>query len=151
MVHAVFAALLLLASACFALLEIQIEGTAGWASSLPTWRLENRWTRLLMGKRPVTGYHAYFHMFMFTVMHAAYVVVPASFSLATELRIISFLMLFWVIEDYFWFVFNPAFGVRGFTREKASWHSATWWGFMPRDYWLFLPAGVLLYVVSWRL
>jgi hypothetical protein len=97
LVHAVFAALLLLTSVFFAQLEIQIEGTAGWASSLPTWRIDNRWTRILMGNRPLTGYHMYFHLFMFTVMHAAYAVAPGSFSLATELRILSFLMLFWVV------------------------------------------------------
>lgn len=25
----------------FAMVEIQIEGAAGWAASLPTWRIEN--------------------------------------------------------------------------------------------------------------
>ena len=33
----------LLTSAAFAQLEIQIEGNAGWARGLPTWRVENRW------------------------------------------------------------------------------------------------------------
>jgi hypothetical protein len=28
---------------CFAQVEIQIEGTAGWAADLPTWRIEQHW------------------------------------------------------------------------------------------------------------
>jgi hypothetical protein len=151
LIHALFAGLLLVASAFFALLEIQIEGHSGWASSLPTWRIENRWTRAWLGNRALTGYHFYFHLFMFAVLHAVYVVAPQSFSLATELRILSFLILFWVVEDYLWFVFNPAYGMGGFTRDRVWWHAATWWGIMPRDYWLFIPAGVLLYIFSWRL
>ena len=27
----------------FAMVEIQIEGTQGWASALPTWRIEKHW------------------------------------------------------------------------------------------------------------
>ena len=27
----------------FAKVEIQIEGAAGWAASLPTWRIEKHW------------------------------------------------------------------------------------------------------------
>ena len=150
MIHALFALALLVTSVLFALLEIQIEGGSGWAAALPTWRIENRWTRACLGNRALTGYHFYFHLFMFVVMHAVYVVAPAAFSLATELRILSFIVLFWVVEDYLWFVLNPEFGRSGFTRERAWWHAATWWGFMPRDYWLFLPAGTLLYFLSWH-
>jgi hypothetical protein len=32
-----------LAAFFFAQVEIQIEGPAGWASSLPTWRIEDHW------------------------------------------------------------------------------------------------------------
>lgn len=37
-------------------LEIQIEGSHGWAEKLPTWRWDSRAVRRWFGK-PVTGYH----------------------------------------------------------------------------------------------
>ena len=43
----------------FANAEIQIEGGAGWATSLPTWRIENSiWLDIFWGGRAMTGYFA---------------------------------------------------------------------------------------------
>ena len=67
-----------------------------------------------------------------------------------ELRILAFAVLFWVAEDYLWFVLNPAYGWRSFNRVRAWWHAASWWWVMPRDYWLLTPAGIALYLLSWR-
>ena len=51
-----FFSFLFVLAALFALAEIQIEGPQGWAANLPTWRVKNRWTRLLYGaNRPVRG------------------------------------------------------------------------------------------------
>jgi hypothetical protein len=50
MQHAVFVLFLLASATAFALLEIQIEGRHGWAENLPTWRIDNRWTRRLWKK-----------------------------------------------------------------------------------------------------
>ncbi|MCU0605802.1 MAG: hypothetical protein MUC33_24470 [Desulfobacterales bacterium] len=59
MEHARFIGFLTLAAWLFALLEIQIEGRHGWAQNLPTWRIENKWTRTLYRKphplRPEPG------------------------------------------------------------------------------------------------
>ncbi|MBD3308853.1 hypothetical protein GF339_20775, partial [candidate division KSB3 bacterium] len=39
----------------FAKVEIHIEGEAGWAANLPTWRIERHWLLdLLWGGRPMT-------------------------------------------------------------------------------------------------
>ncbi|KAB2642333.1 MAG: hypothetical protein DVB26_02890, partial [Verrucomicrobia bacterium] len=44
----------------FAMVEIQIEGSGGWASNLPTWRIEKHWLLdMFFGGRPLTGYHAW--------------------------------------------------------------------------------------------
>lgn len=148
MSDALFAAGVLATAAVFALLEIQIEGSAGWATGLPTWRWENRWTRLLVGARAVTGYHLYVHLFVLLMAHAAFLTGIAEFTWRGEARIIAFLIFFWLAEDYLWFVFNPAFGARRFRREHVWWHAPTWWWIMPRDYWIFLPLGALLYLWS---
>ena len=44
----------------FAKLEIAIEGEAGWAQNLPTWRIEGHWLLdIFWGGREMTGYHAW--------------------------------------------------------------------------------------------
>lgn len=147
--HFAFFSYLFFASLIFALLEVQIEGEAGWASDLPTWRYENRITRALLGNRPITGYHLYMHLLVIALVHAPFALGLTPLTLAGELRILAFLVLFWVVEDFLWFVVNPAWGFRHFRRERIRWHALNWWGLMPRDYWIFAPLGVVLYVASW--
>lgn len=147
--HILFVAVLLATAMVFALLEIQIEGAAGWAADLPAWRLKNRWTRKFLGARPLTGYHVYFQLFLLLLLHLPYGLSLLRPSLAAELRIIAFGLLFWIVEDFLWFVLNPNYGVHAFRRERIPWHAATWWWFMPRDYWLFLPIALAAYVASW--
>jgi hypothetical protein len=38
-----------------ATVEVQIEGPNGWAMGLPTWHVENRWTRFFLGDRPLSA------------------------------------------------------------------------------------------------
>ncbi len=149
--HLLFAGFLVVASTLFALLEIEIEGPTGWAHNLPTWRIENRWTRLLFGARPITGYHVYVQLFLAVLLHAPYAFGFVQPSWSNELRILAFAMLFWVLEDFLWFVFNPAYGLRAFTRDRIWWHAPNWWWIMPRDYWIFTPAGIACYLLSWIL
>jgi hypothetical protein len=132
----------------FALLEIQVEGGAGWAANLPTWVVDRPWSRALMGGRTLTGYHVYCHLFVLTAAHAPFGLGLAPWSLRAEARVLSFLVLFWILEDFLWFVFNPRYGLRGFRPERATWHAHAWWGFMPREYWLFLPVALGLYLWS---
>jgi hypothetical protein len=148
-IHFYFFLVLTIAAASFALLEIQIEGPYGWASRLPTWRVENRWTRVLLGARTLTGYHLYAHLFVAILLHVPFALGFVAPSLRPELRILSFLILFWIIEDFLWFVLNPEFGVRKFNREHAWWHAPTWWWIMPREYWVLLPVGLAFYFYSW--
>jgi hypothetical protein len=147
--HIVFVAALVSASAAFALLEIQIEGDRGWAAGLPTWRIENRWTRRILGGRPLTGYHVYFHLLVLLFSHLPYALSLVRVSWPAELRILSFVVLLWVLEDFLWFVLNPHWGVRAFRRRLIPWHAPDWWWFMPRDYWIFIPMGVAMYGLSW--
>jgi hypothetical protein len=151
MAHTImFFASLVCTSVVFALLEIQIEGQHGWASALPTWTVSNKWTRLVLGGRPFTGYHLYVQLFFLLMLHLPYGLGLLSPSIHVELRLLSFGVLFWILEDFLWFVFNPAFGIRKFSRSAVWWHSHAWWWIMPREYWLFTPIGIALYVWSCR-
>jgi hypothetical protein len=148
--HLSFTVYLFAAAFLFALLEVQIEGPAGWAQKLPTWRIQNRITRILLGNRAITGYHVFFHVFVIALAHAPFALGLARISVAAELRIAAFIILFWVVEDFLWFLVNPAYGLRAFRRERIRWHARSWWGVMPRDYWIFAPLGLALYLLSWR-
>jgi hypothetical protein len=151
MEHAIFLSTVLAAALAAALLEVQIEGKAGWASSLPTWRRAYPRLRAILGNRAITGYHVYMHALVLVLAHLPYGLGLATPSWSTEARILAFVVLFWVVEDFLWFVVNPAYGLAGFRRDRAWWHADSWWGFMPRDYWIFLPVGAALYALSHHL
>ena len=53
--HVFFFCYLIGTAALFAFVEIHAEGKNGWASNFPTWRIENKWTRLFYSERPLTG------------------------------------------------------------------------------------------------
>ncbi len=132
----------------FAQVEIQIEGAAGWAASLPTWRIEEHWLLdWFWGGRPLTGYHAWVFAFMALVFHWP-LVVQATWSWRLELRILGALALFWIIEDALWFVLNPAFGPARFAPETVPWHEH-WLGPLPTDYWTFGGVGLALLLGSY--
>ncbi len=133
----------------FAHVEIQIEGAAGWAENLPTWRIEKSvWLDLFWGGRPMTGYHAWVFSFMALIFHLP-VFISGRFSLKLEGRVIGSLMLFWIIEDFLWFVMNPAYGIGAFCGESIAWHKH-WFLGLPCDYWAFLLGAGLLIWYSFR-
>ena len=131
----------------FANVEIQIEGPAGWASNLPTWTVKDHWLLdIFWGGRPMTGYHAWVFSFMFLVFHLG-VFIDLKWSLRIEARIIAALMLFWVVEDFLWFVLNPAYGLARFEPAFIPWHKS-WALGVPTDYLLFSAVGVAFVVWS---
>jgi hypothetical protein len=131
----------------FAQVEIQIEGGAGWAANLPTWRIEEHWLLdLLWVGRPLTGYHAWAFSFMALVFHLPAVLFQR-WSWNIELRILGALALFWILEDWLWFVLNPAYGLARFAPEFVPWHKH-WIGPMPADYWVSAVLGLSLLVWS---
>lgn len=132
----------------FALTEIQIEGGAGWAANLPTWRVEQHWLLdLFWGGKPLTGYHLSIFSFMALAFHLP--VVMARWSWRLEARVMASLLLFWPLEDVLWFVLNPAFGWARFTPADAPWHKH-WWLGAPVDYSVALALAALLFTLSYR-
>lgn len=131
----------------FAQVEVQIEGAAGWAANLPTWRIADHWLLdSVWGGRPLTGYHAWVFAFMALVFHLP-AVLHQRWSWGLELRILGALALFWIAEDWLWFVTNPAYGLERFAPEFVPWHRH-WIGPAPADYWTFGAAGLALLVAS---
>ena len=132
----------------FAKVEIQIEGSAGWATSLPTWRIEQHiLLTLFWGGRAMTGYHAWAFTFVALMFHLP-LAMMGQWSWLLEGRVLASVMLFWVIEDLLWFVLNPDFGLRRFNPEHAPWHK-NWIMGAPVEYWVAGAGGFALMAYSY--
>lgn len=131
-------------SIIFALMEIQIEGKDGWAGKLPTWRVDLKFFKFFNGdNKPLTGYHLYLWILLFLIPHTAFIFT--SWSVGRELAVVSFYMLFLRVEDFFWFVFNPNYGIKKFKKGSIPWHRE-WLGPLPLQYY---PSILLWGVVFW--
>jgi hypothetical protein len=129
----------------WAKLEIEIEGKHGWAANLPTWKIDDHpFLHILYGGRPLTGYHVWAFTSVGFFFHLP-LVVGLRWSLAGELRTLGACCLFWVVEDFLWFVLNPHFGWHKFRRDEVWWHKR-WLLRLPLDYWVLGMAGIALMV-----
>ena len=60
-------------------------------------------------------------------------------------------MLFWITEDFLWFVLNPAFGPAKFSPANVPWHRYWIAGAVPVDYLVAPLAGFVLIGFSYYL
>ncbi|MDE2427329.1 MAG: hypothetical protein KGM99_01280 [Burkholderiales bacterium] len=133
----------------FAQVEIQIEGASGWGGNLPTWRIEKHWLLdIFWGGRAMTGYHAWVFPFIALFFHFPFF-LSQRWTLKMECRIIACIIAFWIIEDFMWFVMNPAYGLARFTPQNVPWH-IHWLWVAPVDYWIGIIAGSVLMRYSCR-
>ena len=72
-----------------------------------------------------------------------------TWTLAIEARIFASLMYFWMLEDFLWFVLNPAYGLAKFRRGAIPWHKHWLWC-APVDYVVFFVTGMGLFWYSFR-
>jgi len=148
---AVLAAYLFCLSLLFALVEIEVEGKYGWAERLPTWYRKPTPFLALFTKKPLTGYHLFLQLFMLFGFHLPFV-VGVAWSLSAELFVLALLVMFFLLEDFLWFLFNPFYGLKSFKKKNIWWHGASPWvgGLFPVDYLFGVAAAFLLvYFSSW--
>lgn len=130
----------------WALMEIEIEGKDGWAKNLPTWRIaKHPLLDFLYGGAEITGYHVYAFGGILAFFHLPFV-WTRSWSWTGEAHAFGAFCLFWVIEDYLWFVINPHFGPKGLNPRQAWWHKRWLWR-LPVNYYISGAIGLALFLL----
>jgi hypothetical protein len=130
----------------FSLLEIQVEGKAGWARHLPTFRINVFFNKLLGGK-PLTGYHIYMIILFIAIFHA--MLHEDMLCWNKEFQIFGLLSWFFVLEDVLWFILNPHYTLKKFKKEYIEWHKR--WVFkLPATYWWGMIIGTALLILGRR-
>ncbi len=128
-----------------AAIEIEIEGGVGWAERLPTWYYKRgkvgRVYGIVMGQRPLTGYHVYAFTIPMLILHLPYV-MGVNWSFAQELITIATYFVLAVVWDYLWFVMNPAYTVARFKRGNVWWFEVPWIWRFPLDYYLSIALSI---------
>lgn len=128
-------------------LEIQIEGKNGWASDLPTWRKKSRILSVIFGEYILTGYHTWLFSFVIIFLNFPFFIgFPWSFS--AELQILSIFFFSVPVEDAFWVLLNPNYGLKKFNKEHIIWHRK-WIGIMPFCYLSYYLIGLALLLLSY--
>jgi hypothetical protein len=140
----------ILAAFVLAKLEINIEGKNGWASNLPTWKIQNKFTKLFWGEQPYTGYHFWILITTLTLFHLPFFIFPSLWSLSLETLILGNYLIGVLIEDVLWFALNPHYGLRKFNKTDAHWHDA-WVGPVPLLYLKMLVPATILIALSFYL
>ena len=156
MSHLVFVIFVFLTAVLLSKVEIEIENGEGYAAKLPvSWRIENRWLRSLVGG---TSYHLYMGLFLLVFLHSVVIIIDA-WTLQAEFLILSFLAFVTVVEDFMWFVLNPAkdektgkrlYGLRNFKPECIPWFRGRWLWLAPNWYFWYVPVAILLYWLGVR-
>lgn len=127
-----------------ALQEIQTEGKDGWAKLLPTFRI-NVFFRKLLGGKSLTGYHIFLLLTYIIVFHGLFINELSSWKI--ECKIFGLLSWFFVMEDIFWFIFNPHYTFKRFRKQQIEWHSRWLFG-LPYTYWWGIIIGAFLLIIG---
>jgi len=137
---------LILLAANHAKLELMIEGKRmGWAFNLPCWRIDNVITRFILGKE-ITGYHWYMCLMFLLLFHSPLLFIR--WTLSNELRILGFYFLYWIVEDFLWFIENPYFRLRNFKKGRIYWHKRWIGNRIPVSYLISLIIGIVLLILG---
>ncbi len=134
----------ILASFTVAMMEIQIEGASGWAKHLPTHKFHNWLTRMIWGSQGITGYHLWLASTVLVFIHLPFFVFPKLWSPSLEAFTLASFLFAVVLEDFFWFILNPAFRLKKFNKQNVTWFDH-WFGPVPLFYIRLLLVAMLLF------
>ena len=105
-----------------AALEVEAEGRFGWAQKMPTWYRtrgpSGRFYGLMMGGKPLTGYHLFMFFLPLVAVHTGFF-QGVRWSVASELIALARYFALAVLWDYLWFILNPHYGFSRFRQENV--------------------------------
>ena len=117
MINSIFT---IITATLYSLIEIEIEGKDGWCNNLPTPFV------MRLGTKRMTLYHIYMLLFITTIFLFQ---IPFIFTLDSLINTSSHILLFIILEDTLWFIFNPYYTIENYRRDKIWWHSNQPWYF----------------------
>ena len=136
---------LILLAAIHAKMELMSEGKMGWGLKFPCWRLNNALIRLVIGKE-LTGYHFYMCLMFLLLFHSPLLFI--SWTLSLQFQILGYYFLYWIAEDFFWFIESPHYGLRNFKKGRIYWHKR-FFCFLPVSYWIGIIIGTILLLLGY--
>jgi len=110
----------ILFSTIYALIEIEIEGTNGWMEGLPTPGV------LKFGTKNMTLYHIYM---LILIIVSVIFQNNMTFSFNSFLYSLTNVLFILFLEDILWFIFNPHFTIKKYSKKDIWWHSKQPWYF----------------------
>lgn len=128
-------------------LELEIEGTeedGGWAKWLPCWRRSNWFTQLVLGKE-MTGYHFQMILLGLLLLHSPFMFI--TWTIKLESLFFGYFCIYWVMEDFVYFLLHPKYRLKNFRKGKISWHKR-FWGFLPVSYWSGIILGIIFLILG---
>jgi len=109
----------------YTLIEIEIEGKDGWMVNIPTCNI------MRIGTKDMTLYHIYMLILIVTTIIFQNQMI---FTINSFLYSASNVFLFIALEDTLWFIYNPYFTIKKYSREHIWWHgNQPWLLGMPLD------------------
>ncbi len=96
----------------WAAMEVEIEGPdGGWAKNLPTSKFFNT-------------HFTWYHIIMNTIV---LLTMYRSFYKNTIMSKLFYTTAWFFVEDYLWFMINPGFGIKKYTKQDIWWHGKQNW------------------------
>lgn len=137
--HSVFIAVFAI---LYSALEIEIEGkNGGWAKNLPT-------VPSHLGE--LTVYHVIMNIIIILVVIYSTMMISNMNLWIT----IYFVIAWFLIEDFAWFVLNPFFTLKKYTKKDIWWHGRQKWILgMPMHNWVGLSAMAIMGIINknWKI
>ena len=124
--------------------EAYIEGKNGWASKSVGWRMKKN----LIFIKGITAYHFWAWMIMIPMFLALPLIIYGF-----DLKLFGVLATgyFWgaILEDFLWFVVNPAFHFKNFNSKHVKWHRWVKLGIIeiPSGYFIYFFIGLIIWLL----
>ena len=115
----------------YALLEIEIEGEAGWGKNLPTPKILFEFTQ--------------YHIIM--ILLVSLIIFKIYYKSKKYLLFTIFVLCLWfILEDTYWFIFNKYYTLNKYNKENVPWHR--WFLGLPYGSWISIIIIIFCYLKS---